>query len=189
MNIEQLVHATRTCRRFHQDQAVSHETLCQLIDLARLGGSAKNLQPLKYLPVQMPQKNATIFPHLGWAGYLPEWPGPAEGERPAAYIVCLLDTKLAADAAHDLGIASQNILLAATDLGMAGCRIASVAPKLHKLLSLAAHLKILMVIALGFPKEKVCIETVGPDDDIRYWHDPDQTHHVPKRPLADIIID
>lgn len=188
MNIVELVHTTRTCRRFQQDQAVSHETLCKLIDLARLGGSAQNLQPLKYLLVNQPTKNAAIFSHLGWAGYLPEWPGPKEGERPAAYIVCLLDTHLAKEAACDLGIASQNILLGATELGLAGCRIASLSPKLHQQLSLADHLEILLVIAIGVPKEKVVLEKAGKDDDIRYRRTPDQTHHVPKRRLADIII-
>ncbi len=189
MKIEQLIRATRTCRRFHQEQAISKETLCQLIDLARLAGSAKNLQPLKYLAINDTKKNEAIFSHLGWAGYLPEWPGPAEGERPAAYIICLLDSRLAAEAACDLGIASQNILLGATARGLAGCRIASVAPKLHHQLNLADHLKILLVIALGVPKEKVCIEEAGPDSDIRYWHTPNHTHHVPKRRLADIIIE
>ena len=188
MNIKQLVHATRSCRRFDQSQAIADNTLRDLIDLARLGGSAKNLQPLKYLAVNTPAQNETIFSHLGWAGYLPEWPGPAEGERPTAYIVCLLDTKIATEAACDLGIASQNILLGATELGLAGCRIASISGKLHQALNLADHLKILLVIAMGFPKEKVIIEDAGPDDDIRYWHSPNLRHHVPKRRLADIII-
>ena len=189
MNIAQLVHATRSCRRFREEQAVARETLRGLIDLARLAGSAKNLQPLKYLIVNTPAQNAAIFPHLGWAGYLPEWPGPMAGERPAAYIVCLLDTRLATEAACDLGIASQNILLGATDLGLAGCRIASLSGKLHQTLRLPAHLEILLVIALGFPCEQVVIEEAGPDDDIRYWRTPDQTHHVPKRRFADIIIE
>lgn len=189
MNSAQLIRATRTCRRFRQDQAISTKTLQGLIDLARLGGSAKNLQPLKYLIANTPEQNEAIFPLLGWAGYLPEWPGPREGERPAAYIVCLLDTRIAAEAGCDLGIASQNILLGATELGLAGCRIGSISAKLHQTLALADHLQILLVIAMGVPGEKVVIEEAGPDDDIRYWHNPDQSHHVPKRRLADIIIE
>ncbi|MFC1513271.1 nitroreductase family protein [Thermodesulfobacteriota bacterium] len=189
MKMEQLARATRSCRRFQQEQTVAAEPLRRLIDLARLGGSAKNLQPLKYLAVSTPEKNATIFSHLGWAGYLPEWPGPMEGERPAAYIICLLDTRIAEEAACDLGIASQNILLGATELGLAGCRIASISGKLHQTLNLPEHLNILLVIALGVPKERICLAEAEPDDDIRYWRTPDQTHHVPKRRLADIIIE
>ncbi|MDH4320572.1 MAG: nitroreductase family protein [Desulfobulbaceae bacterium] len=189
MNLAQLVHATRSCRRFREDEPVSSETLHRLIDLARLSGSAKNLQPLKYLVACTPEKNAAIFPHLGWAGYLPEWPGPAAGERPAAYIVCLLDTEIAAEAACDLGIASQNILLGATEIGLAGCRIASISGKLHQAINLPDQLQILLVIALGRPREEVCIEEAGTNDDIRYWRTPDRVHHVPKRRLADIIIE
>ena len=163
-------------------------TLRELIDLARLGGSARNVQPLKYLPVNDPARNEAIFPHLGWAGYLKDWPGPPEGERPAAYIVCLLDTRLAKEAGCDLGIATQNILLGATVRGLAGCRIGSVSPTLGRRLDLADHLRILQVLALGHPLEQVVIEPLGAEGDIRYWRDPEGVHHVPKRSLDELIV-
>jgi len=182
-----LVRKTRSFRRFSENESVDMETLEYLVDLARLGGSARNVQPLKYVLVNAPAANARIFPHLGWAGYLKDWPGPGKGERPAAYIVCVLDTRLSKDADCDLGIATQNILLGAAEKGLGGCRIASFAPLLHDVLGLADYLHILVVVALGRPVETVSLDEAGSEGDIRYWRDADSVHHVPKRSLQEII--
>ncbi|MFO7987459.1 MAG: hypothetical protein R6U38_16485 [Desulfatiglandaceae bacterium] len=45
------------------------------------------------------------------------------------------------------------------------------------------------MIAPGRPRERVQIETVGRDGDIRYWRGREGTHHVPKRSLDEIILD
>jgi hypothetical protein len=58
---------------------------------------------------------------LKWAGYLKDWAGPEEGERPAAYIVVLGDTSLTKNYWWDHGLASQSILLAAVEQGYGGC--------------------------------------------------------------------
>jgi nitroreductase len=92
--MKELVLKNRSYRRFHQDASVSLETLRELLDLARLSVSAANVQPLKFILSADAPKNALIFPHLAWAGYLKDWPGPVEGERPAAYIIILGDTRL-----------------------------------------------------------------------------------------------
>jgi len=182
-----LVRKTRSFRRFAEEMAIDISTLKDLVELARLGGSARNMQPLKYLLVNAPAVNAEIFPHLGWAGYLRDWPGPKEGERPAAYIICLLDTRLSSEAECDLGIATQNILLGATEKGLGGCRIASFSPRLREVLRLDEHLQIRLVLALGRPVENVMLDDQPAEAEIKYWRDADGVHHVPKRPLQEII--
>jgi nitroreductase len=185
--LHDLIRKTRSFRRFKEDEPIGMETLRSLVELARLGGSARNVQPLKYVLVNDPAVNAKIFPHLGWAGYLREWSGPQEGERPTAYIAMLLDTRLSNEADCDLGIATQNILLGAAEKGLGGCRIASLSPGLRDVLELPDHLHLLLVVALGKPVETVRLDEQEPGGDIQYWRDADGVHHVPKRPLQDII--
>jgi nitroreductase len=165
-------------------------TLTELVDLARLSASAANLQPLRYILSADPQKNALIFSCLGWAGYIEDWPGPEEGERPSGYIVILSDSKKANDyVGYDCGIAGQSILLGAIEKGLAGCMIASIKrQKLREVLDIDAQFKIPLVIAIGKPKEEIVVEEIDSGDGIRYWRDSKGVHHVPKRKLKDIII-
>jgi nitroreductase len=189
MNFEDLVRQTRSYRRFHEEHAISMEILKSLVELARLSASARNLQPLKFKLCNDRETNGRIFPELGWAGYLKDWPGPMPGERPSAYIIVLGDKALAETFGCDHGIATQSILLGATNLGLGGCIIGSAKrDRLREELAIPGHLEILHVIALGKPKEVVRIEPLGPDGDIKYWRDKDGTHHVPKRALEDIIV-
>ncbi len=187
--IAELVKGNRSYRRFYQDTQVTGETLKGLVNLARLSASAANLQPLKYLLSWTPEKNAAIFSCLAWAGYLKDWPGPVEGERPAGYIVVLGDTGISKNFGCDHGIAAQSILLGARDQGLGGCMLGSIQrDRLRELLKIPETLEILLVIALGRPKETVVIDEVGPDGSIKYWRDGQGVHHVPKRRLEDIIL-
>ena len=123
--LRDLVIKTRSCRRFNQAVAVEKQTLVELVDLARLSASGMNKQPLKYLLSWEAEKNGKIFPHLGWARALTDWPGPAEGERPSAYIIILGDTAISESFGVDYGIAAQTIMLGAREKGLAGCMIGS----------------------------------------------------------------
>jgi nitroreductase len=188
--IADLITKNRSYRRFYQDHVLEVETLTGLVDLARLSASAANLQPLRYILSVDSQKNSQIFSCLAWAAYLKDWDGPEEGERPSGYIIVLSDSEKANDfVGYDCGIASQSILLGAREKGLAGCMIASIKrEQLRSLLNIDVGFKILLVIAIGKPKEEVVIETVGSDNNIRYWRDNAGVHHVPKRNLKDIII-
>ena len=187
--IRELIIKNRSFRRFHQDVPIDRKTLEGLIDLARLSASAANLQPLKYIISCDADKNASIFPLLAWAGYLKDWPGPAEGERPAAYIIILGDTEIRKSFGCDHGIAAQSILLGAAEKDIAGCMIGSIRKKeLHENLDIPSRYEILLVLALGAPAERVVLEDLDPSSSIRYWRDDRSIHHVPKRSLDDIIL-
>ena len=189
-NLRELIEKNRSYRRFHEEVKVGSELLRELIDLSRLSASAGNLQPLKYMLSCDPKKNALIFPCLAWAGYLKDWPGPSEGERPSGYIIILADTEISESINCDHGIAAQSILLGATERGLGGCIVGSIdRSRLRKALEIPPRYDILLVIAIGRPKERVQIETVEHEGNIKYWRDDEGTHHVPKRALDEIILD
>ena len=190
MKLQKLIEKNRSCRRFHQNVEIDQDTLVSFVNLARLSASAANLQPLKYILSCNPEKNDLIFPNLGWAGYLKDWSGPIEGERPSAYIIILGDKSISKSFDVDCGIAAQSILLGATEAGLGTCIIGTLQhDNLMRELDIPDIYDILVVIALGKPKEDIQIEPLGLDGDIKYWRDKKGIHHVPKRSLNDIIID
>lgn len=191
-DVKTLIQQTRTFRRFASGKKLDADMMGLLIDLARLGGSARNGQPFQFMAIVNRDICDRIFPHLGWAGYLPDWQGPAIDERPQGYILCFLNQERLnvspTDAMIDLGIFTQNILLGATSLGFGGCRIGSFSPKVANLFTLPSHLSLKLIIALGKAGESVVLEKSRTEDDTRYWRDETQVHHVPKRPLEELLV-
>jgi nitroreductase len=189
MNLKDLIKTNRSYRRFDAGVAIEESTLRDLVDLARLSASGANLQPLKYYLSNRAETNAAIFATLSWAGYLKDWEGPSENERPTAYILILGDMQIKTAFGVDHGIAAQSIILGATEKGLGGCIVGSIKrDDLQKALQIPEHFEILLVIALGKPAETVVIEDVGADGDIKYWRDENGVHHVPKRSLEDLIV-
>jgi nitroreductase len=189
-NFHDLVLKTRSYRRFNTKEGISEDDLKSFVDLARNSASGANVQPLKYIISAESAKNEKIFHTLKWAGYLPDWDGPREDERPAAYIILLGDSSIKSGFGHDPGIAAQTIMLGAVEQGYGGCIFGSIdRGKLKQNLGIPDQYEILLVLALGKPVEQVVLETCGPDGDIKYYRDADSFHHVPKRRLQDIILD
>ncbi len=188
--MKNLVPKNRSYRRFYQDCRIESGIIRDLIGLARLCGSAGNLQPPKFIFSCDSESNARVFPHLVWARYLKDSRGPSEGERPTGYIAVLGDTEITRAFGCDHGIAAQTIMLGAVEKGLGGCMIASIDKDgLRDALNIPPRFEILLVLALGKPREKVVVETLKPDGDFKYWRDSDGVHHVPKRGLDDIILD
>ena len=188
MKFHEIVKKSRSYRRFYEEKEIPQLALLKLVDNARLIPSAQNLQPLKYYIVEYEQRNI-VFPHLKWAGYLADWDGPVEGERPSAYIIILSDKKISPNVKWDHGIAAQTILLGAVSKEIGGCIIGSIdRPALSAALDISDDYTIELIIALGFPKENVIVKEIENGEDIKYYRDKEGNHYVPKRKLIDIIL-
>ncbi len=184
--IKELAAKSRSYRRFYGERQITREMLVDLVDTARLTPSGANKQPVRYVISYEHAKNELIFETLRWAGYYSDWDGPEAGERPSGYIV-LVEPK-GSNAAWDEGIIGQTILLAAVEKGLGGCFIANIdREKLEANLKLPENYSVKLVIALGYPKEEVVVETINAGDDIKYYRDSNQVHHVPKIKLEDLI--
>jgi len=190
MDLEGLIVRNRSYRRFDQSKPVERETLRCLVNIARRTPSAANRQTLKYILLNHADTCARLFPHLAWAGALKDWPGPADGERPTAYIIVLNDRKVAKDPGCDHGIACQSLLLAAVERGLGGCMLGAIDRKaIRKEFGIPDRFDILLVVALGVPAETCVLEELKPGGGIDYYRDADDVHHVPKRPLDEVIVD
>ena len=189
MDLQTIVYKNRSYRRFAESHKIEGTLLRDWIRLAQHSPSARNAQPLKFWLSNTQEMNNVIFPHLGWAGALKDWGGPAEGERPSAYILILGDTEIRETFSVDHGIAAQSILLGAAEVGYGGCMIGSVQREgLRTALGIPERFQILLAIALGKPTEQVVTEPVGEDGSITYYRDENGVHHVPKRSLAELIV-
>lgn len=186
--IKDLVLKNRSYRRFFEEEKLDDKVLEELVDLARVSPSGGNLQSLKYFLSNSEATNNMIFDNVKWAAYLKDWGGPEKGERPSAYIIVLHDNEISKSMLWDHGIAATNILLGAVEKGYGGCMINSInRDKLSNELKIDSKYDIAMVIALGKPKEIVDLVPIK-NNDVKYYRDENNIHHVPKRELKDIIV-
>ena len=189
MDIRALLTANRSYRRFRGDEPIHPRTLLELVELTRLCPSAANRQPLRYLIVCDPAANAKLFGHLAWARALEGWSGPAEHERPTGYIVILGDTQITDQYTVDAGIAAQSILLGAVERGLGGCMIGSInRDAVRRDFHIPERFGVCLVLALGVPNETIVLENAKDPGDVVYWRDAEGVHHVPKRPIGELLV-
>ncbi|MBN2607802.1 MAG: nitroreductase family protein [Candidatus Fermentibacteraceae bacterium] len=186
MTLLELAGKNRSTRRFRQNVRLSRKQLMEIIEAARLAPCGANLQLLRFTPVWEEELCSRIFPHLNWAGYLKEWDGPAEGERPAAYIIIQMPVEERRHFPVDAGIAAAYMTLAARESGFGSCMIMSFGPGpvSHEAGSPEGYSPF-MVIALGAPGEEVVLEEAR--DGIEYYRDGRDVHHVPKIDIKDLV--
>jgi len=187
--IRDLILTNRSYRIFDESIKIDCNTLKGFIKLARLTSSRGNRQPLKFVLSCHDEINNKIFSKLFWAKQLKNWEGHQEGEKPSAYIIALGDTTIGNEFSFDTGLACQSILMGAVEAGFGGCMINNInRDELRRELNIDEIYEIMIVLAIGKPKQKSIIEEIGNDGSLRYWFDDENNNHVPKRSVDELIL-
>ena len=168
---------------------ISMEELEKMIESTRYASSTRNAQKLRYLLINDEEICNKIFPLVKFAGAIP-W-NPTSEEAPTAYILMCSENPLVnfseKNLYFDMGIASQNIMLTANEMGYAGCIIGAYnKPEVDKLVNLPQGYISYTLLALGEPRDIIII-TDAINGNTTYSRDNNQ-HFVPKLSLKDIIL-
>ena len=133
----------RSVREYTAD-GIPDETLVEIIHAATCAASASNAQAWGFIVVKDPEK-------LHWLCAL----SPGIIGKPSAVIVMCSNIDRAYQTYDwmSIGTATQNLLLAATDLGIGVCPIGSFhIDSIRHLMKLPEHVKPVLLFALGYPK-------------------------------------
>jgi nitroreductase len=143
MNLIELLKKRSSVREF-LDKPISKEDLEKIVDAARYAPTARNVQPWEFLIAiekEVLRKIAGITEH-----------GKFIANGAACILVFSQDTKYFLE---DCSAATQNLMLAAEALGIGSCWVAgdkkSYAGELNLLFGVPSTLKLVSIIALGYP--------------------------------------
>lgn len=188
--LNELLIKARSCRSFVPNKQVAYDDIVKMINNARICSATRNSQPLKYKILHSESEVGEFMPITYWAKSL----GiklPPDGHEPTAFIILFHDEEIVPFQSiyyKDVGICAEAITLTATELGLGSCMIGSFdAEKTKEIFSLRDSLMPVLCIALGYADETAIIEDAL-DGEIKYYRDENNVHHVPKRPLEEIIL-
>lgn len=133
--------------REYKDKPISKEMLEKMIDAARFAPTARNVQPWEFIVITQPDILKKI-------GQLAE-NGRFVSQAKACIAVFCSDTKYYLE---DGCAATENMLIAATSLGVGSCWVAGdkkpYCNQLSDLLGVPTSFKLVSLIALGYPKSE-----------------------------------
>ncbi|MFA5115229.1 MAG: nitroreductase family protein [Candidatus Omnitrophota bacterium] len=161
MQTRKAIEVRHSCRSFAK-KPVKTGLIAKIADCGRLAPTARNVQPWEFIAV-------TDRKILNELAQLAE-NGRFLGEASCCIAVLSHDTKYYLE---DGAAATENMLLAATDLGLASCWVAGdkkdYCGKVKELLGVPQEFKLVSLIALGYPGAKSEPPVKKPLKDILHW--------------------
>jgi nitroreductase len=133
--------------RAYAPAPVEEDKIVQILEAASLAPSAANIQPWHFIVVTDPQKRNSISKGGIFARFLSNSP---------VIVVCCSD-KRASPKWHlvDTALAMQNMVLAATGLGLGTCIVGSFNElEIRKMLHIPERFSVVALLAIGYPIAK-----------------------------------
>lgn len=158
MELFEAIQKRRTVRNFTGD-AIPRQDLEKIVDAGRLACSGRNLQPWDFIVVTQKETIAFFSQHTEWVG------------KSAAVVAIVVDPS-SRWWLEDGAAAAENILLAATALGYAGCWLEGVTLEREAdykvLLGIPGRKHLFTLIPLGVPVE-IPGKDKKPLDQVLHW--------------------
>ena len=135
---------TRRSSRVFSEKSVPHNLIEELIDAARQAPTARNVQPWEFIVVTDPDKRKAIAEICDYGKFIKD--------AGACIVVVAKNTKYYLE---DGSAATENILLAATELGLGSCWVAGdkkpYADKILKFLGVPEGYRLISSVSIGYP--------------------------------------
>lgn len=147
MNVLEAIKGRRSIRKYEYKE-IEHQTIVELLEAARWAPSGGNKQPWQFIVVT--EKPMIKMLKMASPGFY--------GDEAALVLVICLDKERAAGMDYgvdmDLGMAAQNVMLAAYALGLGSCAIASFTLQaVIRILDVPDTLEVKLLISIGHPSQ------------------------------------
>lgn len=197
MNKQKIVFDVLTTRRSvrkYKKKRITEGQLKRILTAAQLAPNACNIQMIKYLVVESDEKKRLLSKHLKLANGLK--PEERNTNTPNTYIIVMMDfsiiekfnkksnlqnSKLIKMHYISAGCALGNIVNQAKAEGLGSCIIGAVDKnKIRKLFNINPNYKIVTVVALGYPDEKIMTKQISEKKPTGYYKNKKGVLVVPK---------
>ena len=161
METLEAIRQRRSVRQFRSDP-VDRKLLEQLVDCGRLAPTARAEEPWEFVVVTSDDMRAAIGRTTDHGKFI--------AEAPACIAVFCRDTKYYLE---DGCAATENILLAAADLGLGACWVAGdkkgYADQIRRMLEVPEGYKLVSLLAVGYPSDDRPPKDKRPLDEVLHW--------------------
>ncbi len=161
MDVLEAIKSRRSVRRFKSDP-VAEDLIVQLIDMGRRAPSGRNVQPIEFVVVREEKDRARLAQICEYGKFI--------AESPVCILVYSADTKYYLE---DGCAAVENILIAATGLGLGSCWVAGdkkpYTAEIDAVVGSPAGFKLITLIAIGYAVQTPQSREKRPLEEVLHW--------------------